>query len=226
VFGFQKLVDVNIMTRQKNLVSFFNNVMKDKAEKISGAILAGGENKRFDGVIKSNIFVGGSTIMNRIIDTISDIFDEIIIVTNTPDEFNSYTNCMIFGDQYKKAGPLGGIHSALKASTQKSVFVFAGDMPFVDKEIIMSQIEYFATCNSEVLVPSVRGLDEPLHAIYSKSIYSRLDEYLASSRQYAVKDFLRNVKVSYLNLEDSEKTKRAFTNINTPEGAEEASKNY
>jgi len=193
------------------------------AENISAAILAGGENKRFDGVIKSNIIIGGSSIINRIINAISDIFSEIIIVTNTPDEFHICSNCRVVGDQYKKVGPLGGIHSAIKASTKKSVFVFAGDMPFVDKEIIMSQIEYFSSCNSEVLIPSVRGLDEPLHAIYSKSIYSKLDEYLASSTKLAIKDFLRIVKVSYMRLEDSEKTKRAFTNVNTQAGAEEAS---
>ena len=197
-----------------------------KAENISAAILAGGENKRFDGVIKSNIIIGGSSIMSRIIDTISDIFSEIIIVTNTPDDFHIYCNYRIVGDQFKKVGPLGGIHSAIRASTKKSVFVFAGDMPFVDKEIIIGQIDYYSSCNSDVLIPSVGGLDEPLHAIYSKSIYYKLDEYLASSSQFAIRDFLKNVKVSYMELEDSEKTKRAFTNINTPEGAEEALRHH
>jgi molybdenum cofactor guanylyltransferase len=197
--------------------------MKGKADNISGAILAGGENKRFNGIIKSNVFIGGSTIMKRMIDTLSDIFSEIIIVTNTPDEFHFYTSCRIVGDHFKKAGPLGGIHSAIKASTKKLVFVFAGDMPFVDKEIIMRQIEYYFLSNPDVLIPRIRGFDEPLHAIYSKSIYSKLDDYLASSNQFATRDFLQNVKVSYMEMEDTEKTKREFTNINTPEDAEEAS---
>jgi molybdopterin-guanine dinucleotide biosynthesis protein A len=39
-----------------------------------------------------------------------------------------------------KAGPLGGIHSALKASTKESLFVFTGDMPLLDKEMIVRQI--------------------------------------------------------------------------------------
>ena len=45
-----------------------------KAENISGVILAGGENKRFDGINKSNLIIGGSSIISRIVNIISDIF--------------------------------------------------------------------------------------------------------------------------------------------------------
>jgi molybdopterin-guanine dinucleotide biosynthesis protein A len=195
--------------------------MKNLADNISAVILAGGENKRFSGIIKSNIIIDGSTIIKRIIDTVSEIFREIIIVTNSPDEFHFYPNCRIVGDQFKKVGPLGGIHAAIEASTKKSVFIFAGDMPFLDKKIIMNQIELFSQLSSDALIPRINRSDEPLHSIYSCSIYGKLDDYLSSSTQYAIRDFLRNVKVSYMELEDSEKTKRAFTNINTPEDAEE-----
>jgi molybdopterin-guanine dinucleotide biosynthesis protein A len=49
---------------------------------ISGVILAGGSNKRFTGMTKANIVIGGKTIISRIMEIIRDIFDEIIIVTN------------------------------------------------------------------------------------------------------------------------------------------------
>ena len=60
--------------------------------KISGVILSGGANKRFDGTIKSNIVIDGKTIISRIINTINDLFDEILIVTNSPTEFVEYNN--------------------------------------------------------------------------------------------------------------------------------------
>jgi molybdenum cofactor guanylyltransferase len=195
--------------------------MKGKAENISGVILAGGENKRFDGIIKSNIIVGGSTILKRIINTISEFFTDIIIVTNTPEEFSICNKCRFTGDLYSKKGPLGGIHSAIKASERKSVFVFAGDMPYLDKKLIMNQIEYFSNCGTDVLIPRINKFDEPLHAIYSNSIYPKLDDYLRSSSKYAIRDFLENVNVSYMELTDSEDTRRAFTNVNTPTEAEE-----
>lgn len=194
----------------------------EKAKNISGVILAGGENKRFDGIIKSNIIIRGSSIISRIIDTISDIFEEIIIVTNSPEKFHPFNNCKIVADQFLKAGPLGGIHSAIKASSKESVFIFAGDMPFLDKKIIINQIEYFSLCTSRAVIPRVNGKDEPLHAIYSNSIYDFLDKYLTTTKEYAIKAFLRNIDVNYMQLQESEQTKRAFTNINTASDAEKA----
>jgi len=43
-------------------------------------ILAGGAGKRFNGLIKPAIAIDGETIISRMIDVISDIFSEIIIV--------------------------------------------------------------------------------------------------------------------------------------------------
>ncbi len=71
-----------------------------KVEDISGVILAGGENKRFKGIIKSNIVIGKSTILERAVETISSLFGEIIIITNTPDEFNISSSCRFTGDHY------------------------------------------------------------------------------------------------------------------------------
>jgi len=194
----------------------------EKAEYISGVILTGGENKRFGGMNKSNLIIGGSTIISRIINIISDIFSEIIIVTNTPEEFHAFDNFKIVPDQYLKIGPLGGIHASMKACSKESVFVFAGDMPYVDREIIMNQIKYFSSCNDDVLIPRVNSYIEPLHAIYRNSIFVTLDKYLLYNDRYAVRDFLGKVNVSYMDLPESVQTKRAFTNINTSDEAENA----
>ena len=157
-------------------------MITEKIRNISGVVLAGGENKRFGGINKSNLIIGGSSIMSRIINTISDIFEEIIIVTNNPEKFPSLSNYKIVRDQFKKVGPIGGLHSAMKASSKESVFVFAGDMPFIDNAIIINQIEYFSLCTAEAVIPRVKGYDEPLHAIYKNSIFTRLDHYLPTRK--------------------------------------------
>jgi molybdopterin-guanine dinucleotide biosynthesis protein A len=59
---------------------------------ISGVILAGGVNDRFSGKSKTDIMVDGKTIISRVIETINDIFVEIIIVANTPLKFNGFRN--------------------------------------------------------------------------------------------------------------------------------------
>jgi molybdopterin-guanine dinucleotide biosynthesis protein A len=182
---------------------------------ISGVILAGGEGKRFKGIIKTRILIDGKTIISRIIDTISEIFDEIIIVTNNPEEFSEFSNYKIITDQFLNKGPLGGIHSALKASEKEAMFVFAGDMPLLDKEFIIRQIDYYCLNKCEVLIPQISKYIEPLHGIYSKSLISVLEKYLIAHHDCAVREFLKKVNACYLQFEESEKTRRAFININT-----------
>lgn len=183
---------------------------------ISGVILAGGTNTRFDGRIKANLIIDGRTIISRITDIFSQLFSEIIIVTNTPEEFGEYNRYKIVSDQFMMAGPLGGIHAAMLSSTSEAVFVVAGDMPMLEKNLIISQVEYFQNNKCDVLIPSVNQNIEPLHAIYNMSVQKRLEEYLNGDFGYAVRDFFISVDVNYMQLENSERIKNAFTNINSP----------
>jgi molybdenum cofactor guanylyltransferase len=191
---------------------------------LSGVILAGGASKRFGGITKTNIVIGGKTIICRIIETIKDIFDEIIIVTNTPEEFKEYTDFKIVSDQFLNVGPLGGIHAAFKASSKEGLFVFAGDMPLLEKSFIISLTDAYKSNDCEILVPRVNEYIEPLHAIYTNSLIKTLEEYLTGNHNYAVRDFLKQQKVTYLQFEGSEKTKNAFTNINSPYDISEVEK--
>jgi molybdopterin-guanine dinucleotide biosynthesis protein A len=186
------------------------------ANRISGVILAGGSNKRFGGINKANVVIDGKTIISRIISTISDLFVEIIIVTNKPEEFQEFIQYKIVKDQYLKAGPLGGIHAALKASSEDAIFIFAGDMPFLDKEIISDQINEFNKRGHDVFIPKVDQFVEPLHAIYRKSALNHLEKFLLEGKSRAVRDFLSEVNVGYFQLPKTEKTKLAFANINSP----------
>jgi molybdopterin-guanine dinucleotide biosynthesis protein A len=186
------------------------------ANRISGVILAGGSNKRFGGITKANVVIDGETIISRIISTISDLFDEIIIVTNKPEEFQEFIQYKIVKDKYLKAGPLGGIHAALKISSKDAIFVFAGDMPFLDKEIISDQINEFNKRKHDILIPEVEQFIEPLHAIYRKSVLNRLERFLSEGKSRAVRDFLNEVNVCYLQMTKTEKTEIAFANINSP----------
>jgi molybdopterin-guanine dinucleotide biosynthesis protein A len=182
----------------------------------SGVILAGGASKRFDGATKANLIIGGKKIISRITDTIREVFEEIIIVTNTPEEFTEFNNYTIVPDQFKNAGPLGGIHAALKASSKEAVFVFAGDMPLLDKKFIMKQIDSYNSHKCDILVPQINSLNEPLHSIYNSSVIETLEEYLSGDHDYAVIEFFKVVKIRYIKLGDSVENRNMFSNINSP----------
>ncbi len=183
---------------------------------ISAAILAGGSGKRFNDAVKANIVIEGKTIISRIIGEIGDIFDEIIIVTNNQDEFKEYNRYTIIKDEYLNKGPLGGIHSALKHTDRDALFCVAGDMPFLKKDLIVKQMEFFNNSKCDILIPKIDQYIEPLHGIYRKSILNTLEDYLVSENDYAIREFVKRMNACFLELKGTEKQTRAFTNINSP----------
>jgi molybdopterin-guanine dinucleotide biosynthesis protein A len=185
-------------------------------DRISGVVLAGGANKRFGGKIKSNIEINGETILSRILEIIIPLFSEIIIVTNTPDEFRSISDCIITGDHFRDAGPVGGIHAAMKASSRESVFVIASDMPLINKEFIARQIRYYNENHFDIVTPRIGELSEPLHSIYRNSLLKDAEDFIINASSRALWEFFRKVNVGYLDLEDSVSTREMFLNVNSP----------
>ncbi len=186
------------------------------SSKISAAILAGGSNKRFSGITKANLRVGGKPIIARILETIGEIFDEVLIVTNTPEEFQDYYRYRLISDLIKNVGPLGGIHAALKSASKEAVFIFAGDMPFPDADIINYIIEQYSKTQCQIIVPRVNKYIEPLLAIYRLSVLAGLENFISEEGNYAIHNFLKRMDVSYIELENRPETLAALTNINNP----------
>lgn len=184
---------------------------------MSAAILAGGESRRMGGAIKPLINIRGRRIIDSIIETASGLFREILIVTNTPAEFATIAGVRIVPDIFVGAGPLGGLHAALSGSEYEAVFVFAGDMPFIDRPIVISEIELYNGEECEAVVPRVGGLAEPLHAIYSRTLIARIESLLAENRGASVRDLFASCKTCWIDLEKNDRTRVAFSNLNTPE---------
>lgn len=188
-----------------------------KVTGISCAILAGGKNLRFGGKTKAIAMVGGRKIIDRIICVAENIFQDITIITNNPEEFADYSHFRLAGDIFRNAGPPGGIHTALCNSENSTVFIVAGDMPFIVKDIILSQIQYFLKTEAEAVVPKIEGRTEPLHGVYTKNIVPVLDSMLKEAPGFPVTDLLQKIRTKYFMLQPSEKIRTAFFNVNIPE---------
>ncbi len=187
---------------------------------IEGVVLAGGLNSRFYGKIKANIVVEKRPIIENTLTLFDTIFDRVSIVANDADAFSKYLNYPIVSDIFKKIGPLGGIHSALNNSEAEAVFIVAADMPLLSEKIIRFMLKDFQRSSCEVLIPRLGKFREPLHAIYSSKILSRLEEFLLSGGSYAIKDFLMQTDVKYIEIDEQDFDINAFSNINTPEDLE------
>lgn len=185
-------------------------------KQISSAILAGGAASRMNGVVKPNLVICGETIISRTISVLKKLFSEIIIVTNTPGEFTQYSECIIIKDQITGIGPLGGIHAALHAASCDAVFVFAGDMPLLNRSLIERQIEFFEAGSCDILVPKTGKSIEPLHSIYRRSILNQLEEYLSGRNDNAVRQFFPIVETRYMEMDETDVVRNIFSNINHP----------
>src|SRR5699024_10971808 len=97
-------------------------------------ILAGGKSSRmkFD---KQKIIINGEYLIYKNIKKLEELFDEITIVTNTPDLYVDL-NVKIIKDIYPGNGPISGIYSALSTSKNEFLYVLAVDMPNINYDYI------------------------------------------------------------------------------------------
>lgn len=187
---------------------------------LSAVILAGGAGMRFGGKNKLQALIGDERIIDRVIETLTPVFDEIIIVTNSPEEYANLNHCQVTMDQFKGVGPLGGIHAAMMLSVRKGLFVFAGDMPYLDGKLIREQISFAGKNESDAVIPEVKGDIEPLHGIYMNHLAGKIESRLSSGTDLSVRGFLKTIDVAFFRPEISDKVLRAFININYPGDAD------
>lgn len=165
--------------------------------KITGIILAGGKHKRL-GRVKALELVGGKPIIERVIENLRQISDQILIVTSR-EEFSHFidNDADVLTDLFPARGPLGGIYTGLLASRYELNVAVACDMPFLNVGLLRYMIELAE--GFDAVVPRVRQEKvEPLHAIYSKSCLSNIRTRLEHD-QLEVNIFLDSIKVRYLD---------------------------
>lgn len=188
-----------------------------KFPKIACAILAGGKNTRMKGKNKALLEVDGIRMIDRIIQEVEKIFDEIIIVSNSPEELNvSEEEYILVGDKIENIGPLGGIYTALVTTTKEAVFILPCDLPFLKTNIITDEIDAFQNNDCDALVPRLGNYLEPLHSIFKKGLNKELFEFCQTTNNYFITSFLDLLNVYYFDIEESMYHKKVFTNINTP----------
>lgn len=137
-----------------------------KIEGVTGVILAGGSSSRM-GRNKALLEIDGERIIARVYRTLAALFHEVVIVTNTPEEYD-FLPCRKVADIHPGAGSIAGLQAGLAASRTEQIFVAACDMPFLSPDLI--RLLCSAAAGSDATVPlNGEGLREPLHALYRRS---------------------------------------------------------
>jgi molybdopterin-guanine dinucleotide biosynthesis protein A len=181
---------------------------------VCGAILAGGQSKRF-GDDKALVLLGKKRLIEHGLDLLRSIFREVLIITNQPRQFQ-FLDVPIACDVIQGAGSLGGILTALVHARADRCFIVACDMPFVNRSIV--RLLYARADRYDVVVPIVNGEPEPLHALYSKRCISPIVKRILE-KDYRIINFYK--RASTLRVEEEEWAHLdpeglSFVNINTP----------
>jgi len=114
--------------------------------KYTGIILAGGMSRRM-GREKATLKLGNKTIIEYVIETVSQVVDEMLLITNKPEKYERL-GIPLFSDILKNNGALVGIHAGLVSSQTHYSLVIACDMPFVKKELLEYMFSKLQTQNT------------------------------------------------------------------------------
>jgi len=161
----------------------------------------------------------GATLIERVINRVAPLGDELLITTNHPQEYQEF-NYKLFQDILPGTGALGGLFTALSVASFPIVIVVACDMPFVNVDILRSSIEKLQSNKVDVVIPKTTKGYEPFHAVYRRETCLPEIQNAIESGERRLISWFSNVNItpipeSELRLHDPQRI--AFRNLNTRE---------
>ena len=188
----------------------------------SGVILAGGENKRFSGIDKAFSKINGHRIIDHVYSVFEQVFEEIIIVTNTPEKYQEW-GCCIVRDVFPIRSSLTGVHAGLFYSSNPFAFFSACDTPFLKKEIVECVIKNIDPRFHAIIPETQKGI-EPLCAAYSRESLPQMEQNLMKHNFKIRKIFSKNrlKKIPEKKIRQADPDLVSFFNINSPDELEMA----
>ena len=187
------------------------------SEPPAGAILAGGQARRFGGGAKGLEVVGGVRIVDRVLAALHEVASEVVLVGAPPAIAAALPALRPIPDEAPGAGPLGGIVAALRA-TGRDTLVIAWDMPFIEAKHLRSLLD--EENDAEAVAWEVDGRVEPLCALYRAGAAAELGAAFAAGER-SPREALRRIRVHLVRRAASDGPS-PFTNVNTPEQLEAA----
>lgn len=190
-------------------------------EGVGIVIQAGGESTRM-GKDKALIPIQGMPMIEYIIRQIEDLGDELIIITNEPENYQQF-GLPTYSDVIPNWGALGGLYSAIFHSSKEVCLILACDMPFVNRSLM----EYIISLSPgyDAVIPRLdKQFSEPFRAVYRKSCLEPIKSSIEAGKR-RVNSFFDQVDIRFVDGEEIAKFDPdaiTFFNVNTPEELVEA----
>jgi len=184
--------------------------------KITGVIQAGGRSTRMGGEPKALLELAGKRIVERVVDALSAVLDDLLVVTNTPERYE-FLHLPMVADRYPDGGSLGGIFTGLEAAGGDAAFTVACDVPFLSPDVV--RLVLARAGDADVVIPCVNGQYETMHALYAKACLAPMEARLRAG-QLRIVGFFPDVRVLEIDAAAVARHRApevAFMNVNTPD---------
>ena len=185
---------------------------------LSIVIQAGGQSTRMGENKALKPFLG-RPLVQRVIERLAPIADELLLTTNQPEEFD-FLELPLFTDIKPGRGPLGGLYTALISAKYSSIAVVACDMPFASASLLVAAASLLSQDGTDVVIAETAEGFEPLHAVYRRETCIPAIESAMDADQWRVISWLPKVKVRKLTPDELgryDPENLAFWNVNTPD---------
>lgn len=201
---------------------------------LSIVIQAGGQSSRMgeDKALKPFL---GKPLIQRVIDRLAPLADEVIVTTNRPEDYAflntsipsavSVHRLRLVADLKPGRGALGGLYTAIASASQPFVAVVACDMPFASASLIESAHRLLVQEEADVVIAKTEEGYEPFHAVYRRETCLPAIESSIEADQWKVIAWFPRVKVRAFAPEEVkvfDPSGLCFWNLNTPEEFAEA----
>ncbi len=184
---------------------------------LSVVIQAGGQSTRMRENKALKHFLG-APLIQRVINRLAPIADELLVTTNQPDDF-PFLKLPLWQDLKPGRGALGGLYTALAAAQQPLVAVVACDMPFANASLLTAAADMLIHEGADVAIAETPEGFEPFHAVYRRETCLPAVTAAIEADQWRVISWFPRVKVRKLSQQELNRYDPqglAFWNVNTP----------
>jgi molybdopterin-guanine dinucleotide biosynthesis protein A len=185
---------------------------------LSVVIQAGGASSRMGEDKALKLFLG-RPLIQRVIDRLTPIADEIIVTTNRPADYE-FLNLRLASDLKPGRGALGGLYTAIASATHPLVAVVACDMPFASSTFFEGARRLMVNEEADVVIAKTDEGYEPFHALYRRDTSLPAIRSAIEADKWKVIAWFPQVKVRILSpdeIKHFDLSGLCFQNLNTPE---------
>jgi molybdopterin-guanine dinucleotide biosynthesis protein A len=161
----------------------------------------------------------GRPLVQRVVERLAPVADEMIVTTNRPDDYR-FLDLRLVPDLKPGRGALGGLYTAIASASHPLAAVVACDMPFASADLLRAASRLLVEEQVDVVIPKSDEGYEPLHAVYRRATCLPAIESAIGADLWKVVAWFPQVKVRILTLDEIEHydpSGLAFWNVNTPE---------